>query len=43
MRRDDLGVYYLTLGAGLLVSLAVILATLPRLNRITRPQNVRFE
>jgi hypothetical protein len=37
------GVYYLTLGAGLLVSLAVILATLPLLNRITRPHNVRFE
>ena len=30
-------------GAGLLVSLAVILATLPLLNRITRPHNVRFE
>jgi hypothetical protein len=36
-------VYYLTLAAGLCVSLAVILATLPLLNRITRPHNVRFE
>jgi predicted lysophospholipase L1 biosynthesis ABC-type transport system permease subunit len=35
--------YYLTMGAGLAVSLAVILATLPLLNRLTRPEQVRFE
>ena len=35
--------YYLTMGAGLLLSLTVIVATLPLLNRVTRPQNVRFE
>jgi hypothetical protein len=36
-------VYYLTVGAGLAVSLLVILATLPLLGRITGPGNVRFE
>lgn len=36
-------VYYLTVGAGLAVSLLVILATLPLLSRITGPANVRFE
>jgi hypothetical protein len=40
----DLGhVYYLTMGAGLIVSLLVIGATLPLLGRITGLQNVRFE
>jgi hypothetical protein len=36
-------VYYLTIGAGLAVSLAVILTTLPLLSRITEPSAVRFE
>jgi len=36
-------VYYLTMGAGLAVSLLVILATLPLLGRITGLENVRFE
>lgn len=36
-------VYYLTMGAGLAVSLLVILATLPLLSRITGPEHVRFE
>jgi hypothetical protein len=36
-------VYYLTTGTGLVVSLLVILATLPLLGRITAPENVRFE
>jgi len=36
-------VYYLTMGLGLLVSVAVILATLPLLDRITRTENARFE
>lgn len=36
-------VYYLTTGAGLVVSLLVILTTLPLLSRITRLENVRFE
>jgi len=36
-------VYYVTIGAGLAVSLLVILATLPLLNRITGPEHVRFE
>jgi len=36
-------VYYLTTGAGLVVSLLVILATLPLLGRITGLENVRFE
>jgi hypothetical protein len=36
-------VYYLTIGAGVVVSLLVILATLPLLGRITGPENVRFE
>jgi hypothetical protein len=36
-------VYYLTMGLGLLGSIAVILATLPLLDRITRTENARFE
>jgi hypothetical protein len=36
-------VYYLTMGAGLLASLLVILISLPLLDRITGPGNVRFE
>ena len=36
-------VYYLTMGAGLLISLMVILVTLPLLGRITGPGNARFE
>jgi hypothetical protein len=35
--------YYLTMGAGLVVSLIVILITLPLLGRITGPANARFE
>jgi hypothetical protein len=35
--------YYLTMGLGLSVSLAIIALTLPLLNRITVPANVRFE
>jgi hypothetical protein len=36
-------IYYMTMGLGLLVSIAVILATLPLLDRITRTENARFE
>ena len=36
-------VYYLTMGAGLAISLLVILATLPLLGRITGLEHVRFE
>lgn len=36
-------IYYLTMGAGLAVSVIVILATLPLLDRITQPERVRFE
>jgi hypothetical protein len=36
-------VYFVTMAAGLLASLAVVLATLPLLGRITRPDAVRFE
>jgi hypothetical protein len=36
-------VYYLIVGAGLVISLVVILVTLPLLGRITDPNNVRFE
>ena len=35
--------YYAIMGAGLAASVAVILATLPLLGRITAPGNVRFE
>jgi ABC-type antimicrobial peptide transport system permease subunit len=35
--------YYLTVGSGLLLCAAVILLTLPLLNRITVPDNARFE
>lgn len=35
--------YYLSVGAGLLVSLAIVLSTLPLLNNITRSDNARFE
>ncbi|GAA3256608.1 FtsX-like permease family protein [Dactylosporangium siamense] len=37
------GTYYLTLAAGLLVSLAVIVGTMPILSRVTVPERVRFE
>ena len=36
-------IYYLALGLGLLVAAAVILATLPLLDRITRTESARFE
>jgi hypothetical protein len=36
-------VYYLTMGLGFLVAIAVIMATLPLLGRITRTENARFE
>jgi hypothetical protein len=36
-------VYYLIMGTGLIVSLAVILVTLPLLGRMTRPDDARFE
>lgn len=36
-------VYFLTLGRALVASLALLLATLPLLNRITVPGEVRFE
>jgi hypothetical protein len=36
-------VYYLTMGAGLVASVLVILVTLPLLGRITGPGTVRFE
>ncbi len=35
--------YYLTMAAGLAISLAVIAATLPILSRVTAPDSVRFE
>jgi hypothetical protein len=35
--------YYLTMGTGLVISLTVILVTLPLLGRITGPANARFE
>jgi hypothetical protein len=35
--------YYLTMGAGLVISLTVIALTLPLLERITVPANARFE
>jgi ABC-type antimicrobial peptide transport system permease subunit len=35
--------YYLTLGAGLLVAVGVIMLTLPLLGRVTQPEKVRFE
>lgn len=35
--------YFLTMGIGLVVSLLVILASLPLLGRITGPDNIRFE
>lgn len=37
------GSYYLTVGAGLLVSLAVVAAALPLLGRMTAPATMRFE
>jgi hypothetical protein len=37
------GIYYLTLGSGLVLAVAVILACLPILSRITVTDNVRFE
>jgi hypothetical protein len=36
-------VYYTTMGAGLLISLVVILVTMPVLGRLTAPANARFE
>jgi hypothetical protein len=36
-------VYYLMIGSGLVISLAVIAATLPLLDRFTSPENARFE
>jgi ABC-type antimicrobial peptide transport system permease subunit len=36
-------VYYLTMGTGLVISLLVVLVTLPLLGRITLPANARFE
>jgi hypothetical protein len=36
-------VYYFTVGAGLAISAVVILVTLPLLDRITQPNNARFE
>jgi hypothetical protein len=35
--------YYLTMATGLVASIAVIIATLPLLNRITAAETVRFE
>jgi hypothetical protein len=37
------GVYYTTMAVGLLISLLVILVTMPVLGRLTAPGNVRFE
>jgi hypothetical protein len=37
------GSYYLTMAIGLIVAIALISATLPFLNRITRSDNARFE
>jgi hypothetical protein len=37
------GSYYLTLGAGLAIALAIIVACLPILGRITRTEHARFE
>jgi hypothetical protein len=36
-------VYFATMGAGLAIALIVIGVTLPLLNRMTGPDNVRFE
>jgi ABC-type antimicrobial peptide transport system permease subunit len=36
-------IYYLVMGIGFVVSLGVILMTLPLLGRITQPDNARFE
>ncbi len=35
--------YYLALGGGLIVSLGLVIATLPLLKRVTKPEDVRFE
>jgi hypothetical protein len=40
--HPDLG-YYLTMVGGLALSAVVVLAAMPLLNRITRPENARFE
>jgi hypothetical protein len=40
--HPDLG-YYLTMLGGLALSALVVLAAMPLLNRITRPENARFE
>jgi hypothetical protein len=40
--HPDLG-YYITMLGGLALSALVVLAAMPLLNRITRPENARFE
>ena len=40
--HPDLG-YYLTMVGGLALSAVIVLAAMPLLNRITRPENARFE
>jgi hypothetical protein len=40
--HPDLG-YYLTMLGGLAVSALVVLAAMPLLDRLTRPENARFE
>jgi hypothetical protein len=35
--------YYLTLGGGLLAAVAIVVATMPILGRITATENARFE
>jgi hypothetical protein len=35
--------YYLTMGAGMVVAVGVVLATMPLLGRMTQPSNARFE
>jgi len=35
--------YYLTMVGGLALSAVIVLAAMPLLNRITRPENARFE
>lgn len=36
-------IYYLIIGAGLIISLLLIIITLPLLKRLTRPEDARFE
>ena len=40
--HPDLG-YFLTMVGGLALSELIVLAAMPLLNRITRPENARFE